>query len=221
MPRSMAMSATLNTQGKDSPEKSKKSATAPSSTRSIRLFPTAPPRIRPSPTARSLARKPDAVSVDGTMPSLVDGLVALVCATVRKPWSAVTKTSVVWSSPWSFSAASNSPSVVSALRVPALPDGPLMPGLYSPTLSLVLCWLMSGSRDQNSSANGLPASLKCGSTMRVAAFTCHTSCSMLGTALLGAAGATNAAFISRVRWGFNYSRPIGPAPAPPRSAWSR
>ena len=42
------------------------------------------------------------------------------------------------------SAASNSPSMVSASRVPALPLGPLMPGSYSPTLSLVLCWLHVG-----------------------------------------------------------------------------
>ena len=48
----------------------------------------------------------------------------------------------------------------------AKPLGPLMPGSISPTLSLVSCWLMSGSRDQNSSANGLPrsgnAAARCG-----------------------------------------------------------
>ncbi len=55
----MALSATLNTQGKNRPLKSRKSATAPNRTRSIRLLPIAPPMIMPSDRAlirRSIPR---------------------------------------------------------------------------------------------------------------------------------------------------------------------
>ena len=54
--------------------------------------------------------------------------------------------------------------LLSAFLIPASEVGPLMPGVTVLRLSPVLCWLPSGSRDQNTRTNGLLRALNIGST---------------------------------------------------------
>ena len=66
--------------------------------------------------------------------------------------------------PSSSSALRNWARLLSAFLMPAIEVGPLMPGVMVLRLSPVLCWLPSGSRDQNTSTNGLLRALNIGST---------------------------------------------------------
>jgi len=52
--------------------------------------------------------------------------------------------------------------------MPAIEVGPLIPGVTVLRLSPSLCWLPSGSRDQNTSTNGLLRAFSIGSTTLVA-----------------------------------------------------
>ena len=67
-------------------------------------------------------------------------------------------------SPSSSSALRNWARLLSAFLMPAIEVGPLIPGVMVLRLSPVLCWLPSGSRDQNTSTNGLLRALNIGST---------------------------------------------------------
>src|SRR3979409_1914035 len=60
--------------------------------------------------------------------------------------------------PRSSSALRNCARLLSAFLMPANEAGPLMPGVMLLRLSPVLCWLPSGSRDQNTSTNGFVCS---------------------------------------------------------------
>ena len=66
--------------------------------------------------------------------------------------------------PSSSSALRSCARLLSAFLMPAIEVGPLMPGVMVLRLSPVLCWLPSGSRDQNTSTNGLLRALNIGST---------------------------------------------------------
>ena len=59
--------------------------------------------------------------------------------------------------------------LLSAFLMPAIEVGPLIPGVIVLRLSPWLCWLPSGSRDQNTSTNGLLRAFNIGSTTLVAA----------------------------------------------------
>ena len=72
--------------------------------------------------------------------------------------------SVVAASPRASSAWRNCARLLSAFLMPASEVGPLMPGVTVLRLSPLLCWLPSGSRDQNTSTNGLLRALNIGST---------------------------------------------------------
>src|ERR1700761_3976793 len=68
---------------------------------------------------------------------------------------------LVWGGrPSSSSALRNAARLLSAFLMPASEVGPLMPGVTVFRLSPWLCWLPSGSRDQNTSTNGLFARLE-------------------------------------------------------------
>src|SRR5580704_9096496 len=69
--------------------------------------------------------------------------------------------------PRSSSALRNCARLSSAFLMPASEVGPLIPGVTVLRLSPVLCWLPSGSRDQNTSTNGLLRALNIGSTTLV------------------------------------------------------
>ena len=71
---------------------------------------------------------------------------------------------VVAARPRSSSALRNCARLSSAFLMPAIEVGPLIPGVMVLRLSPVLCWLPSGSRDQNTSTNGLLRALNIGST---------------------------------------------------------
>ena len=73
--------------------------------------------------------------------------------------------------PSSSSALRNAARLLSAFLMPASEVGPLMPGVTVLRLSPLLCWLPSGSRDQNTSTNGLLRALNNGSTTLVATST--------------------------------------------------
>src|SRR3984893_13883140 len=73
-------------------------------------------------------------------------------------------TLVVAERPRSSSALRNCAKLLSAFLMPASEVGPLIPGVTVLRLSPVLCWLPSGSRDQNTSTNGLLPALNIGST---------------------------------------------------------
>src|SRR5262245_18255161 len=72
-------------------------------------------------------------------------------------------------SPSSSSALRSWARLLSAFLIPAIEVGPLIPGVMVLRLSPVLCWLPSGSRDQNTSTKGLLRALNIGSTTWVAA----------------------------------------------------
>src|SRR4029453_7196420 len=59
---------------------------------------------------------------------------------------------------------------------PAIEGGAVMPGVMVLRLSTVLCWLPSGSRDQNTSTNGLLRALNIGSTTLVATAAMQACC---------------------------------------------
>ena len=56
---------------------------------------------------------------------------------------------------------------LSALPIASIEVRPLMPGVSRALLSVWLCWLPSGSRDQNTAKNGLPLAFSSGSTALV------------------------------------------------------
>src|SRR3954468_20150052 len=73
----------------------------------------------------------------------------------------------------------------SAFLMPAIEVGPLMPGVMVLRLSPVLCWLPSGSRDQNTSTNGLLRALNIGSTTLLATLAIQACCSTLALVVPG------------------------------------
>ena len=111
---------------------------------------------------------------------------ALALLMVEKPWSAVTTTSVEPSSPSRRRAARRRARSVSAFRTAARVVGPSMPGLSAPRLSPWLCWVPSGSRDQNTSTKGRPAALNRGSSTSAATRANQSCCSTLATFTPGA-----------------------------------
>src|ERR1041384_5845442 len=93
--------------------------------------------------------------------------------------------------PRSSSALRNCARLLSAFLIPASDVGPLMPGVMVLRLSPVLCWLPSGSRDQNTSTNGLLGGLNIRS-QAVAATSGLEGCSaripLVGAGVWSAAG---------------------------------
>src|ERR1041385_7664744 len=98
---------------------------------------------------------------------------------VEKPWSEDTMMLVEAVSPSSSSALRNCARLSSAFLMPAIDVGPLIPGVMVLRLSPVLCWLPSGSRDQNTSTNGLLPALNIGSTTLVATSAIQACCAIL------------------------------------------
>src|SRR6202166_2400414 len=88
-------------------------------------------------------------------------------------------------SPSSSSALRNAARLLSAFLMPASDVGPLMPGVTVLRLSPLLCWLPSGSRDQNTSTNGLLRALNIGSTTLVATSANQACWAVLGTVVPG------------------------------------
>src|SRR6201991_4811728 len=123
-----------------------------------------------SALARSIARKPIGKKSFGvsSYDILAAGLVLLSLEMVEKPWSEETMMLVEAARPSSSSALRSWARLSSAFLIPAIEVGPLMPGVMVLRLSPVLCWLPSGSRDQNTSTNGLLRALNIGSTTLVA-----------------------------------------------------
>src|ERR1700710_2209880 len=87
--------------------------------------------------------------------------------------------------PRSSSALRNCARLLSAFLMPAIEVGPLIPGVMVLRLSPVLCWLPSGSRDQNTSTNGLLRALNIGSTTLVATSANQACWAVLGTTVPG------------------------------------
>src|SRR6185436_6582887 len=116
---------------------------------------------------------------------LVDGLVLLSFEIVEKPWSEEMMMLVEAESPSSSSALRNCARLSSAFLMPAIEVGPLMPGVMVLRLSPVLCWLPSGSRDQNTSTNGLLRALNIGSTTLVATSAMYCCCWTLADVVPG------------------------------------
>ena len=141
----------------------------------------------PSVLAISMPRKPGGRKPVGTSSydTFAEGLVSVCLEIVEKPWSAVTKMSVVATRPRSESAFWIAARLSSAFLIEASEVGPLMPGDSALRLSPWLCWVPSGSRDQNTSTNGLPLSFIIGSTALVAASAKYFCCSRLVTVVPG------------------------------------
>src|ERR1700759_4655929 len=87
--------------------------------------------------------------------------------------------------PRSSSALRNCARLLSAFLIPARDVGPLIPGVMVLRLSPVLCWEPSGSRDQNTSTNGLLRALNIGSTTLVAASAMSACCATLAVVVAG------------------------------------
>src|ERR1041385_206397 len=104
---------------------------------------------------------------------------------VEKPWSEDTMMLVEADSPSSSSALRSCARLLSAFLMPAIEVGPLMPGVIVLRLSPVLCCEPSGSRDQNTSTNGLLRALNIGSTTLVAASAMYCCCATLATVVPG------------------------------------
>src|SRR5712664_3160703 len=117
--------------------------------------------------------------------TFAEGLVLLSFEIVEKPWSAAIMRLVVAVKPRSSSALRNCARLLSAFLMPASDVGPLIPGVTLLRLSPVLCWLPSGSRDQNTSTNGLPRSLNIGSTILLATSANQACCMVFGTSVPG------------------------------------
>ena len=135
------------------------------------LFASGSNSFMPVAWARSIAKKPGGskLGVTSLYERLAAQLVPLSLLMVEKPWSEVRIMSVFASKPNSFTAAKIDARLLSALRIDASDVGPLMPGTVRPKLSPWLCWVPSGSRDQNTRMNGLFLSLNSGSTALVVA----------------------------------------------------
>src|SRR5437879_9097876 len=88
-------------------------------------------------------------------------------------------------SPRSSSALRNCARLLSAFLIPAIEVGPLIPGVVVLRLSPVLCWLPSGSRDQNTSTNGLLRALSIGSTTLAATSAMYACCATLADVVPG------------------------------------
>src|SRR5436305_8225389 len=87
--------------------------------------------------------------------------------------------------PSSSSALRSCARLLSAFLMPAIEVGPLMPGVMVLRLSPVLCWLPSGSRDQNTRTNGLLRALNIGSTTLVATSAIQACCATLADVVPG------------------------------------
>src|ERR1700735_608093 len=87
--------------------------------------------------------------------------------------------------PRSSSALRNCARLLSAFLMAASEVGPLMPGVTVLRLSPLLCWLPSGSRDQNTSTNGLLRALNIGSTTFVATSENQACWAVLGPRVAG------------------------------------
>src|SRR3981081_410271 len=112
---------------------------------------------RLSAFARSIARKPigrETLVVSSYL-SFAAGLVLLSFEIVEKPWSAAIMMLVVAVRPRSSSALRSCARLLLAFLMDASEVGPLIPGVRVLRLSPWLCWLPSGSRDQNTSTHGL------------------------------------------------------------------
>src|SRR4030081_616163 len=94
-------------------------------------------------------------------------------------------TLVVAERPRSSSALRNCARLLSAFLMPASEVGPLMPGVMVLRLSPVLCWLPSGSRDQNTSTNGFARALNIGSTTLLATSAIYACWATLATVVPG------------------------------------
>src|ERR1700694_4002963 len=92
---------------------------------------------------------------------------------------------VVAVKPRSSSALRNCARLLSAFLMPASEVGPLIPGVMLLRLSPVLCWVPSGSRDQNTSTNGFERALNIGSTILLATSAKYACCAVLGTSVPG------------------------------------
>src|SRR5438045_8356525 len=87
--------------------------------------------------------------------------------------------------PRSSSVLRSSVRLLSAFLMPAIAVGPLIPGVMVLRLSPVLCWLPSGSRDQNTSTKGLLRALNIGSTTLVATSAMYCCCATLADVVPG------------------------------------
>src|SRR3979490_1498460 len=94
-------------------------------------------------------------------------------------------TLVVAVKPRSSRALRNCARLLSAFLMPASEVGPLIPGVTVLRLSPVLCWEPSGSRDQNTSTNGLLRALTIGSTTLVATSALQACCATLAAVVPG------------------------------------
>src|ERR1700736_6142973 len=87
--------------------------------------------------------------------------------------------------PRSSSALRNCARLVSSFLIASSEVGPLIRGVTVLRLSPVLCWLPSGSRDQNTRTNGLLRALNIGSTTLVATSANQACWAVLGTVVPG------------------------------------
>src|ERR1700755_154020 len=99
---------------------------------------------------------------------------------VEKPWSAETMMLVEAVRPSSSSALRGWARLSAAFLMLAIVVGPLMPGVTVLRLSPWLCWLPSGSRDQNTSTNGLLRALNIGSKILDATSAKKACCAAVG-----------------------------------------